>query len=123
MSSKAIRVEIDLIPELIKLRSSQTTYNKNNRPSFSAVIRKLIHDSQELCKIEQFAMSGNDSTSSLIKFNHEAIRNSQKASKKSYKKSSNSIHLFCSDCQTQTPQRKLETGEWKCSLCGTKRNI
>lgn len=124
MPSKPIRIDIDVINQLQELRTTPGTYlTKADRPSYSATIRKLIRDSLELRRIEQFAMSGNDSTSAVIKFNLSNPKNPQSASKKSYKKSSNTIHLFCFDCQGQTPQRELKTGEWKCSQCGSTRNI
>ena len=126
MARKVISIDTKVLSQLEELRADPETYENNQeRRSITTVIRKLLHDRQELAKIGQSAMSAIDNglkTSSPLK-------SSVKQSKSSLKKSDNSIILFCFNCQVQTPQRKLKTAknslrqEFECSICGTKRSV
>jgi hypothetical protein len=124
--TKAIRLPIELWENLNKLRNDPKTYqNDNERRSVPTVIRKLIRDSQELRRIEQFAMSGVVPESIVPKSSQKSINSFKHASKKSPE---STIILYCFNCQEQIPHaiqlRKSDNREqYKCSQCGSKRNV
>ena len=120
MTTELIRINTEVFNKLNEMKVDPRNYHDDReRRSFTTIISKLLHDSQELRRIEQSAMSeGEDSLKP-----ETPLKSPIKSKQNALKKSVNSSHLFCYDCQELTPHRQLKNKRWKCGICGSVRDV
>jgi hypothetical protein len=131
MPSKPIRVSFEVIEELNKLRPWTNKPNDFRPiPGYTPIIKKLLRDSSELRRIEQYALSEANVS--------KTIKNRSNRLKIVHSSKSEQIILYCFDCNEQTPHKKLKSPStigtdshgnpikrnlYKCLKCGSKRNV